>query len=464
MKKTRPTIKNGIHHSSFRDPSGFIFFRDGILYRQVNLEYSENYETLIQSGLYEKLISKNLLIPHVDCDICPEKPETSYRIIKPLKIPFISYPYEWCFSQLKQAALLTLKIERISLKMGMTLKDASAYNIQFFEGKPIFIDTLSFEIYEEGKPWEGYLQFCQHFLAPLLLMQYRDIRLGKLLCSFIDGVPLDLTSSLLPLKTWMNFGILMHIHLHAKSEKKYAHICSPVKMGRVRFNSVLGLMDNLSSTIDRINRQEKKTQWSDYYRDTNYSNDAFCHKKEIITSFIAEVDPHSLWDLGANNGLFSRIASDKGIITIAFDNDPECVEANYREIFQNDERHILSLHLDIANPSPGIGWQNKERESLKDRGSADMALCLALIHHLVITNNIPLERIVEFLSEICDYLAIEFIPKNDSQIQKLLIHRKDSFEEYNEDHFEKSLSEYFKILNKVPIRSSGRILYLMKKR
>ena len=205
--------------SSFRDPGGFLFFREGTLYRQINRSFEEQYTHLINSGLYDTLLSQQLLIPHEIVDIPPEDPDNAYKIIKPLPIPFISYPYEWSFSQLKDAALLTLEIQKISLEYGMILKDATAYNVQFFRGRPVFIDTLSFEKYESGTPWIGYRQFCQHFLAPLALMGYTDIRLLQLLRNNIDGIRLDLTSRLLPGATWLNLGILMHIHLHAKSER-----------------------------------------------------------------------------------------------------------------------------------------------------------------------------------------------------------------------------------------------------
>ena len=186
---------SAILKSSFRDPSGFLFYRDGELYRQINASYKEDYDRFVRSGLYEKLVSGKLLVTHEEINISAEKPETVYKIIKPEKIPFISYPFEWSFSQLKEAALLTLEIEKIALNYGMTLKDANAYNIQFLRGRPIFIDTLSFEKYEEGKPWIAYHQFCKHFLSPISLMKYTDIRLGQLNRIFIDGIPLDLTDS-----------------------------------------------------------------------------------------------------------------------------------------------------------------------------------------------------------------------------------------------------------------------------
>ena len=418
----------------------------------------------IESGLYDKLSSKQLLIPHQDVDIPPEDPDNAFKVIKPIQIPFVSYPYEWSFSQLKDAALLTLEIQKISLEYGMTLKDASAYNVQFFEGKPIFIDTLSFERYEPGKPWIGYRQFCQHFLAPLALMQYTDIRLGQMLRTNIDGIPLDLTSRLLPKKTWLNLGILMHIHLHAKSERKYADVHVPVKSREVSKNALLGLLDNLTSTIEKMQWQPEGTEWAEYYQDTNYSSDAFEHKKEIVAHFLEMAHPKMVWDMGANNGLFSRLASNNKIPTIAFDIDPACVELNYREIVKNKEQNLLPLLLDLTNPSPGIGWQNEERDSLIERGPADTVLALALIHHLAISNNVPLDRIAEFFSKICHSLIIEFVPKSDSQVQKLLMNREDIFEEYTQQFFESDFNRYFDIIQRTGLDGSTRILYLMKTR
>jgi len=450
-----------ILQSSFRDPSGFLFIRAEILYRQINRSYQDHFDLFIKSGLYEKLSSKKLLIPHQDVEIPSEDPNTAYKVIKPLQIPFISYPYEWSFSQLKDAALLTLEIQKISLEYGMTLKDANAYNVQFLHGKPIFIDTLSFERYESGKPWIGYRQFCQHFLAPLALMQYTDIRLGRMLCTSIDGIPLGLTSTLLPKKTWLNLGIMMHIHMHAKSEKKYAGMHVPLKSGKVSKNGLLGLLDNLTSTIEKMQWQPEGTEWAEYYQDTNYSKSAFDHKKEIVTAFLSMARPETVWDMGANNGLFSRLASNNNIPTVAFDIDPACVELNYREILRNQEYDLLPLLLDLTNPSPGIGWQNEERDSLIGRGPVDVVLALALIHHLAVSNNLPFDRIAEFFSKICKSLIIEFVPKNDSQVQKLLMNREDIFNQYTKEDFEESFCRYFSIVRVESIRDSGRILFLM---
>ena len=175
--------------SSFRDPSGFLFVEDGSLYRQVNQVYRENYDHLIESGLYDALVSKGLLIPHKEASSDLARTDDAYKVLKPQPVPFISYPYEWCFSQLKDAALLTLQVQKTAIDFGATLKDASAYNVQFVGPKPVLIDTLSFEKYTEGQAWVPYRQFCQHFLAPLALMSCTDVRLSQLSRTYIDGVP-----------------------------------------------------------------------------------------------------------------------------------------------------------------------------------------------------------------------------------------------------------------------------------
>lgn len=448
---------------SFRDPSGFLFQQDGVIYRQVNLVYKDDYDHLMDSGLYQALVDDNLLIPHEEVGIEPPVPELAYKIIKPEPIPFISYPYEWCFSQLRDAALTTLKVQRKALDFGMSLRDSSAYNIQFKNGRPIFIDTLSFGKYCEGQPWVAYRQFCQHFLAPLALMSYKDIRLSQLLCIYIDGLPLDLTSCLLPWRTRLRFSLLSHIHLHARSQKRFAD--KPINVGQYRLSryAFLGILNSLESTVKNLKWQPKGTEWADYYQDTNYSPQAFEHKKTIVAGFLDKVRPATVWDLGANVGVFSRLASDREIPTVSFDVDPAAVEKNYLDCVARGDTSILPLVIDLTNPSPGIGWENKERMSLKERGPADAVLALALVHHLAISNNVPLSRIAGFLSDICHWLIVEFVPKTDSQVQRLLATREDIFPNYTRQAFEQEFSRYFTIDDSADVRESQRTLYLMRR-
>jgi len=472
--------------SSFRDPSGFLFTENCTLFRSVSRRYRQDYDHLTRSGLYDKLIENKLLIPHEEVDPgtiehFPGSIEDIYKIIQPERVSFVSYPYEWCFSQLKDAALTTIKIQKQALDHGMVLKDASAYNVQFYKGVPLLIDTLSFEIYQENQPWVAYRQFCQHFLAPLGLMSSLDIRLNQLMRIYIDGLPLDLASGLLPIFSWLKPVQLTHIHLHAKAQKRYGkskdvtrieqnsgscpRISLPSKPKRkVTKQSLIALIHHLENAVAAMQWQPAGTEWADYYEDTNYSTAAMNHKKQLVDAYLKEIKPLTVWDLGANTGVFSCIAAANNAETIAFDVDPAAVEKNYRQTRENKETKILPLCMDLTNPSPSIGWANEERLSLVERGPADVILALALIHHLAISNNLPFDHIANFLSRVCKFLVIEFVSKKDSQVQRLLCNREDIFNNYKEKDFEDNFNAYFSILKKSNIGDTKRVLYLMQNR
>jgi ribosomal protein L11 methylase PrmA len=449
--------------SSFRDPSGFLFTRAGNLYRQVNRAYQADYDRLMESGLYQALVASGRLVSHQETDTAPDIPELAYKVIQPERIPFISYPYEWSFSQLKDAALCTLEIQKLALEKGMSLKDASAYNIQFHQGRPTLIDTLSFEAYREGQPWTAYRQFCQHFLAPLALMAYVDVRLSQLLRTYIDGIPLDLASKLLPPRTKWSLSLATHIHLHAATQQRYSNKTVSQadlrrSMSKIAFQ---GLIDNLESSIRRLTWKPSGTEWGEYYTDTNYTPAALEHKKKIVTNFLERINPATLWDLGANTGLFSRLASEHGIYTLAFDIDPAAVELNYRACLEAHEKNLLPLVMDFTNPSPSIGWQNSERDSLMERAPVEAAMAMALVHHLAISNNVPLPLLARFFRDITHWLIIEFVPKTDSQVQRLLATREDIFPDYNFDGFERAFGEFFQVVEAVDVQDSQRRVYLM---
>jgi ribosomal protein L11 methylase PrmA len=453
---------------SFRDPSGFLFTRQGVLYRQVNQVYREHYDLLMSSGLYSRLVDERMLISHAEVQVEVAEPTHAYKIIQPEVIKFISYPYEWCFSQLKDAALLTLEIQKRAMEAGMSLKDSSGFNIQFHNGRPVLIDTLSFEIYQEGKPWDAYRQFCQHFLAPLVLMAFVDIRLGSLLRNYLDGIPLNLASRLLPQRTHLNLGINLHIHVHAAAQKRYAQTTvnrAQVnrRMSRVAF---LGLIDSLQSTISKLTWKPVGTEWGDYYstKAGHYSPAAMAEKRKIVAQFIEQIHPHNVWDLGANTGEFSRLASDRGYPTLAFDLDPAAVEYNYLSAREKKEANLLPLLLDLTNPTPALGWQNYERASWLERGPADAVLALALIHHLAIANNVPLTKTAEFFHQLGRWLIIEFVPKTDPQVQHLLATRQDIFPDYTLEKFQEAFLHKYIIHSSAVLPDSQRYLFLMKGR
>lgn len=427
--------------------------RDGILLRQVNPSYSESFAVLNDSGLYDSLVRDGFIVK-----VAPLESESGddnpIVILQPEVIWPVTYPYEWCFSQLKSAALLTLSIAERALDKGMMLKDASAYNIQFRGDKPIHIDTLSFECYEVGMPWNAYRQFCEHFLAPLALMSFVDIRLSGLLRTYLDGVPLDLAAKLLPSATKRRLGLLLHLHLHNRSIN--GSKASPAKP--VSTNGLRALFSDLRKTINSLTWEPRGTEWADYYSDTNYSPDSLVAKGSLVSELLNEVyqEGNTCWDLGANVGLFSKLAAEIGYDVVAIDADPAVVERAYRA-------GIAAILIDITNPSPAQGWAHEERQSLVDRGPVDMIMALALIHHIAFGHNVPLDYLARFLSKLCRSLIIEFVPKEDSQVQRMLSSRKDVFPDYSVDGFLAAFTSYFSVECVRPIPGTDRSLYLMRR-
>jgi 2-polyprenyl-3-methyl-5-hydroxy-6-metoxy-1,4-benzoquinol methylase len=449
---------------SFRDPAGFVFSENGNIYRQINKCYIETYQLLLSSGLYDKLKSDELIISHEEADLSFAKTDDAALVIKPTIIPFISYPYEWCFSQYKDAAMTTLKIHKQALLHNMVLKDASAYNIQFYKGKPVLIDTLSFETYQEGTPWSAYGQFCRHFLSPLFLMVYSDFRLSSLMRNYIDGIPIDLASRLLKGKG--GISVYQHIHLHSavinKHSESNANTHKEKKILRISKFSHIALIDSLIRIVEKLHLPKLQTEWGEYYKTTNYSDKASKSKKDILSANLLSLNAKTVWDLGANDGTYSRLIAENANV-IAFDLDHEAIEKNYYYIKNNNQLNILPLIYDINNPSPNIGFANKERVSISERQHPDLIIMLAVIHHVVISNNVPMLALAEWLSSLSDNLIIEFVPKEDSQVKRLLETRLDIFPTYHEEGFESAFTKYYHIVSKTKLVDTFRTLYCMKK-
>ena len=450
--------------SSFRDPGGFMFRHEGRLLRQVNRCVADDFRLLHGSGLYDELVAKGLLVAHREVSLDLARNADAIAVIEPDLIPFLSYPYEWCFTQLKDAALATLRIQSLALKKGLVLKDASAYNIQFAQGQPVLIDTLSFAAYREGEPWAAYRQFCRHFLAPLALMAGRDIRLGALLREHIDGVPLDLAARLLPWRSRLQPGLLMHIHAHAASQRRHAGRETSAHNVRVSRRSLEGIVDSLRRTVQGLRWRPGATEWGDYYNATNYTEAAMEHKRTLVSAFLSETGTGIVWDLGANDGTFSRLAAGQGRLVVAADLDPAAAERNWLGCRQGQQPLMLPLLMDLTNPSPALGWAHAERMSLLQRGPAGTVMALALVHHLAISNNVPLDVLARFLAAAGTHLIIEFVPKSDSQVQRLLSTREYIFPHYDLTGFRDAFCADFEIMREEPVAGTERTLFLLRSR
>ncbi|HTQ09256.1 MAG TPA: hypothetical protein VMI31_04225 [Fimbriimonadaceae bacterium] len=351
----------------------------------------------------------------------------------------------------------------MAIGKGMSLKDATAYNVQFVDGRPIMIDTSSFEEYREGMVWVAYRQFCEHFLSPLLLMSRVDVRLARLQECFIDGIPIDLAASMVGRKTWLNPALLMHVGLHGKAQRGGKG--GPAKAGTMPRNALLGLITSLRQAVNTLKWTERDSPWSDYSSASSYVETSAKHKHEIVTGYLSRLadKPALVWDLGANAGEFSRIFSSQGILTVAWDGDPAAVEHNYRHVKESGETNLLPLVQDFTSPSPSLGWANEERTSFLDRGPADLVLALALIHHLVIGNNVPLEKAAEFFARAGKSLIVEFVGPEDPRVKQLTASRTD-WHTYEQTAFEAAFETEFDVLSKDPIRESSRTLYLMRRK
>jgi len=453
------------HPSSFRDPSGYVFVENGDINRVINPIYFKQYKALTDSGFYSALFKNELLITHEELVNTEEN-----IIIKAEKILFITYPYEWSFNMYKEAALLTLKLQKFSLEKGFSLKDASAFNITFHNGKAIFIDTLSFDFYIENSPWRAYKQFITHFFGPLLLAHYHGADQLKLLSNFIDGIPVKLLSSMLPFKTKLSPVLYSNIHLLAKLEDKHNEdYKGEAKAASLSKKGQLNIIQSLYDYIKKLELKEH-SEWGNYYDKTNYTDDAFIKKSDIINTWVNTIKPKKIIDVGGNDGTFVRKLNSKVNNALVCDIDNNAVDFNHKTMKLNKEQNMLPFVLDVLNPSAAIGLNNKERDSFLNRikdFAPDVTLALAVIHHMSLSGNVPFRESAKFFSLFSKYLIIEFPKREDSWVQRLLNNKADfkgHFDFYNIKNFENSYSQYFEIVENNSIINSERVLYLLKKK
>ena len=452
--------------ASFRDPSGFVFRRDGILYRQIRPAAAADWKAFLSSGLYERLVADGLIVEHDEATLELAALPDAAAVIRPRALDFISYPYEWCFTQLQDAALLTLELQSRAVEAGLRLKDASAYNVQFDAGRPVLIDSLSFEVAPRTDPWPAYRQFCEHFLAPLALIAHRDARCGLMLRDFIDGIPVDLASGLLPARTRLNLGLSAHLHLHAGAQRRAAReapAARPARERRISETGQLALIDSLRRTVQGL-RYRPAGQWTGYSTSTSYSEGATASKGEIVRAMLAAVGGRMAWDLGANVGVYSAIAAESGYRVMAFDQDAASVETHWRRVRDQTDLAVLPLVMDLSNPSPSLGWALEERASFLERGEPDVIMALALIHHLAIGNNVPLPGVARLFARMSPRAIVEFVPKEDPMTQRLLADRRDVFDQYSIDGFRNAFDGPFQIVREAPIDDSPRTIFLLERR
>jgi hypothetical protein len=454
---------------SFRDPSGCVFVRDGSIYRSVFAPGAIEFEAVRDAGIYDKLIHAGWLLPHEEVREFDFAPPGTVYCLRQQRLPMITYPWEWPFSLLKDAALLHLNMMEMLISEGFWLRDASAFNVQFDGNHARFIDTLSIGRRIHDSPWPAYRQFCSHFLAPLALGAYRDIRLLSLWRNYLDGFPLDLAGKMLPFRKCARPRLFLHLNMHAWMQRSTARKekigeTRPFRQPRVSDRGLIGLVRSLKRTIEGIRWKRTSEFWETYGRTRTYEAEDVGQKSSFVDNAVKKLEPQMVWDLGANTGEFSFVAAAYGACVVSIDGDPACTEFIYQKaVRQGGRGRLIPLTMDLANPSPGLGWRGRERPGLGDRGPADLVLALALVHHLVFTSGIPLMLIAEWLADLAEHSLVEFIPPSDPMVLSLLRARGDDHLPYNSDIFLSSFGKVFDMVAQIALKNGRQLFFYRRK-
>jgi len=465
---------NQANYISYKDSAARVVLQEGVYYRYIFNEYKKEYHNLMQSGLYEALSSKGYLISHSEIDY--EGGDTNvYKLLVPEQILFQSYPFCWSYTQWRKAIITYLEINKIALKYGMILKDATPFNFYFKEGRAILLDTSSFEFFKEGAPWLAYKQFCTEFLSPIALMHYNGQIWSGMVKANLKGLPLNFVSKQLPLKSWFNLTCLLHIHMHAK----YANTEASVQEENTRKSKVqegftkeklLSLLDMILSTAKNWKQAYNiDKHWQGYYKNDIESPIYLNQKEEIIKNWLKDVKPKTVIDLGANTGRFSLLAAKEVQQVIALESDYNCVDAIEIAIDEGKVKNIVVQQMDLSETTPSFGVLEKEYSSIFKRLSnihlsPSLVMALAIVHHLHISNFLSFAQIAELLAKFnSKYLIVEFVPIQDSKVQLLIKNKQKDFSPYTQENFIAALLQYFRLMEIKKIEGSDRELLLLEK-
>jgi SAM-dependent methyltransferase len=450
---------------SYRDAAARVEKKETGYYRYIFYEYKAEYDYLMESGLYQELIQKELLIVHQEIELDTADPKV-YKLLLPTQIPFQSYPFEWSYTQWRKAILAYLSINHIALKYGMILKDATPYNFYISGGKAVMFDTSSFMFFKENDNWIAYRQFCEEFLSPVALMHYNGAVWSKLTMANLRGMPLSFVSIQLPFKSWLNLTTLLHIHLHSKySGNKQLEQKEKEKKKGFTLSKIKSLQKMIFNTISKWDKPyQYKSHWSTYYEDDIESPEYLEDKEATVRKWLDIIKPKSVLDLGANTGKFSFIAAEYAERVISLEGDGKCVD-EIEDKISKINRNVFTHIGDLANPSPNIGFLNSETESIYKRASSDMVLSLALVHHLYLSNSLSFEQISLIFSSFSNkYLIVEFIPISDNKVKLLTKDKSIKLTNYSEVDFTNALSSLFFIKEVISLKDSWRKLFLLEKR
>ena len=450
---------------SFRDPAAIIFYKFERVFRKINEQGTDRINYLIDNDLINKSIESEFLVKSHILNKDEKKKidiNENYSIVEHEKIPYISYPYEWSFQQLKDAAIHHLNFHIFLLNNGATLIDASAYNIQFIGYKPIFIDLMSIKKYEEGEFWYAHKQFCENFLNPLILSSKKSIQFNNWFKGNLEGIQTNDLDNILSFFDKFSYNIFVHVYLLNKIDKRFKPQNKKLdfnKQNKFSKKNLLSMLFQLKSYINKLEPKKNTSKWANYSTQNSYECKEEISKIDIVSDFVKKNKFSKIADLGCNDGVYSRTAIKNGCeYVIGFDYDFNSI--NRAHVFAKKEKSkFLPLIFDATNPSANIGWNETERKSFKNRSNFDGILALAFEHHLSIAKNIPLQDTINWIVSLAPKGLIEFVPKNDETIQEMIKFKGDIFPDYNEENFLKFLSKVSKVLSVNQISKSGRKIF-----
>jgi SAM-dependent methyltransferase len=466
-----PGTHLGLEPGSFRDPDSRIFIADGRVLRLLTEQGLADWRTLSASAAFDELVGDGSLVGTREADDVQNLPDALHggvaAVLEHDVIPFVSYPYEWTFGMLRDAALLQLRILRLALEERMILKDSSPYNVQWRGTKPVFIDVGSFEQLRDGEPWAGYRQFCMLFLYPLLLQAWKDVPFQPWLRGNLSGISPQECRNLLSARDLLRRGVFTHVVLHGRLERRYEErdidLKRELKSAGFNHTLILANVKRLEKLIGRLDWQPEHSAWSEYGPETSYSREDAERKASFVAQAVADERPGLVWDLGCNDGRHARIAAEHANYVVAMDADSVVVDRLYRALKEENETRILPLAADVVDPPPALGWRGLERRPLPERGTPDLTLCLALVHHVSIAGNVPVAEFLDWLRGVTRSLVIEFVAPEDPMARRLLARKRPGdHPDYRADWFEQCLSERFDVVRSEPLAAGTRTLYLAR--
>jgi SAM-dependent methyltransferase len=462
-----PSGASAIEPGSFRDRTARVFYSNGSVCRGLSALAWVEWQSVAATSFFGQAMQSGQIVATDVVD-----PGTAYAavprhewvaVLRHQTIPFVTYPYEWCFGMLRQAALLQLELLEAALAEGITLKDATPFNIQWIGSSPIFIDVASFIRSRPGQPWVGYRQFCRTFLYPLFLQAYKGVAFQPWLRGKLDGISAQECRRLMSWRDMLRPGVVGHVVAQSRFERHYADTARDIRreLDRAGFDKRLISMNiaGLKKLVAQLSWAPPASAWSEYTSRNSYDPGDAEAKERFVETALASRRPRIVWDLGCNTGRFSRLAAKYADYVVAIDSDHESVERLFGELREGAVRNVLPLVMDVSDPSPGLGWRGRERRPLIERGRPDAVLCLALIHHLAITANVPIADLVDWFAEVGAAVVIEFPTPDDAMVKRLLLNRDSPYTDYAVEYFEKALGARFHIRNRLILSSGTRVLY-----